>query len=84
MKNANLLLIHKFLSGEITEVEQIEFSRWLAIDSKNRKNFEVFKLIWDLIDFEEDLIDFEEDPIDYDPEEVLLEIQNRINAAKKG
>lgn len=86
MKHADLLLIYKVLSGEITECKKAEFQHWLTLDSKNLEEFEMFKLIWDLIDLEEDYFEedsFEEDNLYYDPEEEISKLLLRIRAARE-
>lgn len=76
MKNAEIVLIHKFLTGEISESEKEEFANWLIKDPKNLQNFEELKLIWDLSEYREETLE-------NDPVEELQKIRNRMNRLKK-
>ena len=74
MKNRDCLLIHKFLSGEITEGEKLEFDYWLSSDAKNQQQFEAIKLVWDHCAPAGDAFD-------YDPKEELQKIRSRMTTA---
>lgn len=80
MKDNNyILLIHKYLSGEISRRENDELEHWLDGKPENREEFEEIKLIWDNADFKNFILG-------NDPEEGLREILGRIDLldAKEG
>ena len=68
------LLIHKYLSGEISDEEKEKLDSWLDLHPENRELYEDLKLIWDNADLSEI-------ELDYDPEEELRAIHERINRA---
>ena len=65
------LLIHKFLTGEISGEETAEFYQWLYNKPENQELFNETKLIWDNAPVSEA-------GLYYDPEEELHAIQSRI------
>lgn len=51
------ILIHKYLTGEITSEEKKTLDEWLMINPQNRQEFEEIKLIWENADEEVEVTD---------------------------
>jgi transmembrane sensor len=70
------LLIHKKLSGNITQQEEELLNQWLDLDLENRETFDQLKLVWDVAD-EDDLIND-----DYFREQLLI-LQQKVQDSKE-
>jgi transmembrane sensor len=51
------ILIHKYLTGEITALEKEQLDDWLKEDSRNQQEFNEIKQIWESPDEEEEITD---------------------------
>ena len=71
-------LIHKFLSGQASELEKVELSEWIATDPANKEDFEDIKFVMDSAKNVDERID-RNDPF-YDG---LRKIESMIEVLKR-